>query len=354
MSARSSTAPPPRASSSTRSRLRHLEVVTGSEGGVHGSLLHELDRTATAMGARLLRGWLLRPLLALEPIRDRLDAVEELAFRTLERGRLREALTAVLDLERLVARASLGTAGPRDLVALRDSCAAIPRVRAELDGFQAPLLRSLVAGLDDLADLRERIGATLLDEPPALARDGGFTRDGFDAALDEIRVISRSGRQLDRGDGGTPSARRTGIASLKVKFNRVFGYYIEISKSNLHLAPPDYQRKQTIAGGERFTTPALKDYEERVLGADERILARELEIFEALRQAVAAEAPRVQDTRPPPRHGRRAGRSRRDGHDLQLHQAARARRRRTRRHRGAAPGGRAPHERTRSCRTTSI
>jgi DNA mismatch repair protein MutS len=275
--------------------LRHLEVLTGSEGGVQGSLLHEIDRTATAMGARLLRAWLLRPLLALEPIRFGIDAVEELAFRTTERGRLREALAAVHDLERLIARASLGTAGPRDLVGLRDSCAAIPRVRAELDGFQAPLLRSLVAGLDDLADLRERIHATLLDEPPALARDGGFTRDGFDAALDEIRAVSRSGRQTIAAME-QQERERTGIGSLKVKFNRVFGYYIEISKSNLHLAPAEYQRKQTIAGGERFTTPALKDYEERVLGADERILVRELEIFEALRQAVAAESPRVQDT----------------------------------------------------------
>ena len=275
--------------------LRHLEVVTGSEGGMQGSLLHEIDRTATAMGARLLRAWLLRPLLALEPIRDRLDAVEDLAFRATERGRLREALAAVHDLERLVARASLGTAGPRDLVALRDSCAAIPRVRAELDGFQAPLLRSLVAGLDDLADVRDRIQATLLDEPPALAREGGFTRDGFDAALDEIRVISRSGRRTI-AEMEEQERARTGIGSLKVKFNRVFGYYIEISKSNLHLAPADYQRKQTIAGGERFTTPALKDYEERVLGADERILARELEIFDALRRAVAAESPRVQDS----------------------------------------------------------
>ena len=139
--------------------LRHLEVVTGSEGGVQGSLLHEIDRTSTAMGGRLLRAWLLRPLLSLEPIRDRLDAVEELAFRTTERGRLREALGAVHDLERLVARASLGTAGPRDLVALRDSCAAIPRVRAALEGFQAPLLRSLVAGLDDLPDAARRKSA---------------------------------------------------------------------------------------------------------------------------------------------------------------------------------------------------
>jgi DNA mismatch repair protein MutS len=201
----------------------------------------------------------------------------------------------VHDLERLVARASLGTAGPRDLVALRDSCAAIPRVRTELEPLQAPLVRSLVAALDDLADLRERIRATLVDEPPALARDGGFTRDGFDAGLDEIRGVSRSGRQtiaeMEEAERG-----RTGIGSLKIKFNRVFGYYLEISKSNLHLVPSDYQRKQTIAGGERFTTPALKEYEERVLGADEKILARELEIFEALRKAVAAEAPRVQDS----------------------------------------------------------
>jgi DNA mismatch repair protein MutS len=275
--------------------LRHLEVVTGSEGGTHGSLLHEIDRTSTSMGGRLLRAWLLRPLLSLEPIRDRLDAVEELAFRTPERGRLREALTAVHDLERLIARASLGTAGPRHHVARRDSCAAIPRVRAELQGFQAPLLTSLAAGLDDLADLRQRISTTLVDEPPALARDGGFTRDGFDADLDDLRRISRSGRQVI-AEMEEAERQRTGISSLKVKFNRVFGYYIEISKSNLHLAPADYQRKQTIAGGERFSTPALKDYEERVLGADEKILARELDIFETLRQAVAAEAPRVQDS----------------------------------------------------------
>jgi len=274
--------------------LKHLEVVAGSEGRVQGSLLHEIDRTATAMGGRLLRAWLLRPLLTLEPIRDRLDAVEELAFRTPERGRLREALGAVHDLERLVARASLGTAGPRDLVGLRDSCAAIPRVRAELAGLHAPLIESLLAGLDDLADLRERIRETLLDEPSALARDGGFTRDGFDAELDELRLVSRSGRQVI-ADMEERERARTGIGSLKVKFNRVFGFYIEISKSNLHLAPGDYQRKQTIAGGERFTTPALKEYEERVLGADEKILARELVIFDGLRQAVAAEAPRVQD-----------------------------------------------------------
>jgi len=286
--------------------LKHLEVVTGSEGSVRGSLLDEIDRTVTSMGGRLLRAWLLRPLVSLERIRERLDAVEELAFRATDRGRFREVLKTVHDIERLVGRVALGTAGPRDLVALRLSVAAIPRLRLMLDGgpdkvrptdgVQAPLLRSLLAELDDLADVRDLIERTLVDEPGAFARDGGFTRDGVDPGLDELKTISRSGRQVI-AEMEERERARTGIGSLKVRFNRVFGYYIEISKSNLaRPVPADYQRKQTIAGGERFTTPALKEYEEKVLGADERILERELEIFESLRKAVAAESPRIQDT----------------------------------------------------------
>jgi DNA mismatch repair protein MutS len=275
--------------------LKHLEVVTGSEGGPQGSLLNEIDRTVTSMGGRMLRAWVLRPLVALERIRDRLDSVEELAFRSTDRGKFREVLKTVHDMERLVARAALGTAGPRDLVALRSSIGVIPRVKLLLDDVQAPLLTSLLAELDDLTDIRDLIERTLTDEPPAFARDGGFTRDGIDPELDDLKTISRSGRQVIAEMEDRERAR-TGIASLKVRFNRVFGYYIEITKSHLHSAPADYQRKQTIAGGERFTTPALKDYEEKVLGADERILERELEIFETLRTAIAAEAPRVQDT----------------------------------------------------------
>jgi DNA mismatch repair protein MutS len=201
----------------------------------------------------------------------------------------------VHDLERLVARAALGTAGPRDLDSLKQSLAAVPRVKLVLEAVQAPLLRSLLAELDDLLDVRELIERTIVDEPPALTREGGFTRDGVDGELDELRAISRSGRQVI-AEMEERERARTGIASLKVRFNRVFGYYIEISKANLHAAPADYQRKQTIAGGERFTTPALKEYEEKILGADERILERELEIYEGLRQRVAAEAPRIQDT----------------------------------------------------------
>jgi DNA mismatch repair protein MutS len=275
--------------------LKHLEIVQASDGSASGSLLHEIDRTVTAMGGRMLRSWLLRPLLALERIRDRLDAVEELAFRATDRGKFREALKSVHDMERLVARAALGTAGPRDLVALKQSLASVPRVKTILEEVQAPLLRSLLAELDDRPHLREIIERTLVEEAPATARDGGFTRDGIDRELDELRAISRSGRQVI-AEMEERERSRTGIASLKVRFNRVFGYYIEVSKANLRSVPADYQRKQTIAGGERYTTPALKDYEAKVLGADERILERELEIFEDLRRRVGGDAPDIQDT----------------------------------------------------------
>ena len=275
--------------------LRNLEVVEAAQGGRAGSLLDEIDRTITPMGGRLLRGWLLRPLLALERIQDRLDAVEEFAFRSTERVKVRETLKSIHDMERLVARASLGTAGPRDLVSLKQSIATVPRVRMLLSELQAPLVRSLLAEIDDLADIRDALDAALIDEPPALARDGGMLRDGIDPELDDLRSISRSGKQRI-AEMEEAERARTGISNLKIRYNRVFGYYIEISKSNLGSVPADYHRKQTIAGGERFITPGLKEYEEKVVGADERIITREVELFEALRARVAAEAPRVQDT----------------------------------------------------------
>ena len=272
--------------------LRHLEIIAAADGGSDGSLLAEIDRTATPMGGRLLRGRLQRPARAMEVIRDRLDAVEELVSRGTERSRLRETLKAVHDLERLVARVALRTAGPRDLIALRSSVALIPRLRDQVAECTAQLVGSLAAQLDDVADVREAIETTLVDQPPPLARDGGCIRDGVDAALDELRAISRDAKQqiaaMERAE-----RERTGIANLKVRFNRVFGYYIEVSNANLHAVPEDYQRRQTVATGERFITPALKEYEEKALGADERLLELELELFEALRQRVAAEATRV-------------------------------------------------------------
>ncbi len=275
--------------------LRHLEVVVSTEGTREGSLLGVLDATVTSMGARLLRGWLLKPLIEFDRIRERLDAVEDLAFRSVERGRLREALASVHDVERLVARIAMGTAGPRDLVALGRSLRAVPRVVDVLAPLQAPLAVSLIAGLDPLDDVRSLVDATLVDEPGALVRDGGFIREGADAEIDELRGISTSGKAhisaMEEAE-----RRRTGITSLKIRFNRVFGYYLEVSKANLQLVPADYIRKQTIAGGERFITPALKEYEEKVLHAEERIQQREVQLFEQLRASVAAEAVRLQAT----------------------------------------------------------
>ncbi len=277
--------------------LQHLEVVESSKGGRSGSLLDEIDRTVTPMGGRLLRAWLIAPLVSLERIRERLDAVEELAFRAADRGKVRDTLRVVLDLERLVSKVALSTASPRDLVALARSLAAVPRTRLLLGECQAPLITQLVAALDDLPDVRGPIDATLADEPPALARDGDAIRDGVDGELDQLRRISRSGKQIIAElEAAERTRTRTGITSLKVRFNRVFGYYIEISKSNLHAVPDDYIRKQTIAGGERFVTPALKSHEEKVLGADERSVERELELFEALRKEVSAASPRVLET----------------------------------------------------------
>ena len=277
------------------STLKHLEVVVSSEGTRAGALLGEIDQTVTVMGSRVLRGWLLRPLVSLERVHDRLDAVEEFAFRSIERGKLREVLKSVHDLERLVARAAMGTAGPRDLIALQQSLAAVPRARAILDPLQAPLTGSLLAELDEVPEVRDTIEATLVEAPPALTRDGGAIRDGVDAALDELRGISRGGKKQIAAMEAAERTR-TGIGSLKIRFNRVFGYYIEVSKANLHAVPDDYHRKQTIAGGERFITPVLKEYEQKVLGADERILEREIALFEALRDQVAAAAARVQDS----------------------------------------------------------
>ncbi len=275
--------------------LRHLNVVEGADGGRAGSLLDTIDRTLTPMGGRLLRAWLVRPLVTLARIQDRLDAVEDFAFRSTERAKLRDVLKHLHDLERLVARVSLGTAGPRDLVALRQSIALIPRVATTVSELQAPLVRSLAAEIDELTDLRESLDRAVVDEPPAAARDGGVIRDGFDPELDALRTISRGGKAAIAAMEDAERTR-TGIASLKIRYNRVFGYYIEISKSNLDHVPDDYHRKQTVAGGERFITPALKEHEDKVLHADERIVARELDLFDELMKLVAGAAPRVLDT----------------------------------------------------------
>lgn len=275
--------------------FKHLEVIRSTEGVRQGSLLDQIDKTVTLGGSRLLREWLLRPLINIERVHDRLDAVEEFAFRSVERAKFREALKSVHDIERLVARAALGTAGPRDLLALQRSLAVIPPIKHLLGSFDAPLVVSLLAGLDEVPELRDAVETTLNDDLPALARDGGVIRSGVNSELDELRRVSIGGKEEIAAMEATERSR-TGIGSLKVRFNRVFGYFIEISKANLHAVPDDYHRKQTVAGGERFITPALKEYEHKVVGADERIIELEIELFENLRRRVALEAEVIQDS----------------------------------------------------------
>ncbi len=275
---------------------RNLELVENlADASRRGTLLDVLDGTRTPMGSRLLREWILRPLVQLDPILDRLDAVEELAFQTIERGRFRDAVAPVQDLDRILGRVTLGTASPRDLVALSRSLRALPAAAEALLDCAAPLTRGEVKAIDPPLDVAADIDSLIALEPPAFLKDGGLVKDGVDPELDELREISRGGRtriaSIEERE-----RERTGIASLKVRFNRVFGYYIEITKSNLGLVPPDYIRKQTIAGGERFVTPELKEYEDKVLRAEERSLTREIEIFEALRGRVAGQARRLQQT----------------------------------------------------------
>ena len=275
---------------------RNLELVESlADGGRRGTLVDVLDHTKTAMGGRALRDWILRPLVEMERIQDRLDAVEELAFRALDRGRLREALARVQDIDRLLGRITLGTAGPRDLVALGTSLQALPGAAEALGECLAPLVRRGLKELDPPLDLAAEIERTLVPDAPALLREGGFVKDGVDPELDELRRTSRGGRETIAAIEER-ERERTGIASLKVRFNRVFGYYIEVSRSNLALVPADYVRKQTIAGGERFITPELKQHEDRVLRADELIAAREALLFEELRGRLSAAARRIQQT----------------------------------------------------------
>ena len=273
--------------------FKHLEILETATGERIGSLLAEIDRTITPMGGRLLRSWLQRPCNSRETINGRLDAVEEAAYKTTERSKLQDTLKTVHDLERLIGRVGLGTAGPRDLVALRESVASIPRVRSILKGFQAPFITSLLAQLDDVSDVRNVIEKSLVDDPPVFARDGGYIKTGIDRRLDDLRTVRRTAKE-DIAALEQDERKRTGISSLKIRYNRVFGYYIEVSRSNLKAVPEEYQRKQTIASGERFITPRLKEYEQQVLGSDDRILEMEQAIFEALRVQVSAATTRIQ------------------------------------------------------------
>ena len=259
------------------------------------TLFRTLDQTKTPMGKRLLRAWMLRPAVEREEIEARLGAVAELKEKTVAREELRVALSGILDLERLLSRVTLETANPRDLVALAASLAKVPQARAALRALVAARLERLRDSLDELTDVRERIQGTLVEEPPIALGEGRAVAPGVDSELDELRELSRNGKQF-LAHMEARERERTGISSLKVRFNSVFGYYLEVSRSNLHLVPADYERRQTLANAERFSTPELKEYERKILDAEEKISAIERRIFTELRTAIASEARRIRQT----------------------------------------------------------
>lgn len=273
--------------------VRNLELVEALDGSRARTLIGVIDETVTGMGARLLKQWLLRPSMKIGELNARLDAVEELKNALILRDRLRSELKRITDLERLMARISLGRANARDLVALKASADAIPHIKEMLADANSSLLEVLAESLDELLDLRELIGKSIADEPPATLTDGGYIRAGYNQELDELRALSTSGKSFIAAIEARERAR-TGISSLKVKFNNVFGYFIEISKANLKSAPSEYERKQTLTNAERYTTPELKEYEAKVLGAEERIGEMEQVLFAEIRQTVSIETKRVQ------------------------------------------------------------
>ncbi|WP_195969515.1 DNA mismatch repair protein MutS [Intestinimonas butyriciproducens] len=276
-----------------RRNLELTETMRGKE--KKGSLLWVLDKTRTAMGHRLIRSWMERPLLSPVQVNKRLDAVEDLVGDAIARQEIAECLREVTDLERLIGRIVYGTAGARDLVALSGGLGKLPRLRALLAPFRSSLLTVLRESIDDLQDLREHIARALVEEPPFSVREGGFIKAGYNSDVDYLRDIMTNGKSMVASIEQS-EREKTGIKNLKVGYNKVFGYYIEVSKANYDLVPDTYIRKQTLVNCERFITQELKDMEHTILSAQDRIVALEYELFCALRETAAKEVSRIQQT----------------------------------------------------------
>ncbi len=276
--------------------VRNLELVEGlGSGNASRSLLDVIDETVTGMGARLLRSWLLRPSIHRGEVEARHGAVAELHTSHMKRDGLRALLKEVSDVERLSGRLNLGSATPRDLVALRRSLDQVPGIRERLMNAESSLLQVLNESIDELADVRLLIASAIEDDPPAKVIDGGVIKSGYSTELDELRSLSHDAKQTIAALEAEERAR-TGIGNLRVRYNNVFGYFIEVSKGNAPRVPADYERRQTLANAERYTTTALKEYESKVLGAEERILQLESEVFSLICRQVAAETARIQAT----------------------------------------------------------
>jgi DNA mismatch repair protein MutS len=275
--------------------VRNLELVESLAGGSGRSLLQVIDETVTGMGARLLRAWLLRPCVKRGEVEARLAAVGDLFASHVRRDKLRALLKEVSDLERLVGRVSLGSATPRDLVAMLRSLNQVPAIREVLSGFDSSLIEVLVENTDELPDVRDLIARAIADDPPVKLSDGDTIREGYSPELDELRSTSRNAKQIIAALEATERGR-SGINNLRIRFNGVFGYFIEVSKAAAQRVPIEYERRQTLANAERFTTPELRDWEKKVLGAEERIIQLETELFTGVCRQVAAQTKRIQMT----------------------------------------------------------
>jgi DNA mismatch repair protein MutS len=276
--------------------LRNLELLEPAFGSARDTtLLATLDQCVTAFGARMLKHWLLHPSLDAGEISARWEAVGEFVEETIAREELRRVLGKIQDLERLLSKVALETANARDLLALKQSLRHLPLLKQYLARLRAPRLADIRERLDELADVHELLEKSIHPEPPVLLTEGNLIRPGYHAELDELRALSQNSKQLI-AQIETRERERTRIASLKVRFNNVFGYYIEVTKPNLHLAPADYERKQTLVNAERFTTPELKELEAKILDAEERRQALERELFVEVRRRVAAESRRIRQT----------------------------------------------------------
>jgi DNA mismatch repair protein MutS len=275
---------------------RNLEITQSIfEKGQKGSLFWVLDETMTAMGSRKLKQWLNYPLMDIEEIERRLEGVSDLKEKKIERKRLREFLKGIQDIERLTARIYLGHANARDLVGLKNSLKDLPALKGTLQGFVSPIVEGFAAEIEDFNDLFQLLDRSIVESPPLTVKEGGIIKSSYDKELDGLREIGKEGKgwilRLEAEE-----RRRTGISSLKVRYNQVFGYYIEVTKSNLHLVPGHYTRKQTLVNAERFITPELKEFEAKVLGAEETICQLEYRIFEDIRKRVSDVTPRLQKT----------------------------------------------------------
>ena len=279
--------------SSTRRNLELTETLREKQ--KRGSLLWVLDKTKTAMGARLLRNYIEQPLIEKDEMEKRLDAIQELNQDSISRDEIREYLNPIYDLERLLSKVTYKTANPRDLIAFRNSLQMLPPIKTVLSAFEKEELTKIREQIDGLEDIYQLIDEAIIDEPPLSIREGGMIKDQFDETIDRLRSAKHDGKQwlaqLEEED-----RERTGIKNLKIKYNKVFGYYFEVTNSYKNLVPEDYIRKQTLANAERYTTPRLKELEDTILNAEDKLQTLEYDVFCRIRDTIAQELVRVQNT----------------------------------------------------------